>query len=53
MLIGLSTQNYPHFDILHVKIQPMVQKLAPWPRKVLLTKLLGKKRKNASFYVID
>ena len=53
MLIGLSTTKYPHFDILHAKIQPMVPKLAPWPRNVLVTKLLGKKCKNTSLYVID
>ena len=48
MLIGLSTPKYPHFDILHAKIRPMVPKLAPWPRKVLVTKFLGKKCKNTS-----
>ena len=52
MLIGLSTPKYPYFDILNVQIRPLVQKLPPWPRRVLRTKFLGKKRKNTSFYVM-
>ena len=27
-------QKLPHFDLLHFKIRPLVQKLAPWPRKL-------------------
>ena len=42
-------QKLPNFDLLHFKIRPLVQKLAPWPRKLQGTKLLGK---NSSYYVV-
>ena len=38
-----ALESFVHFDILHLKIRPSVQKLAPWPRKVKETKLLGQK----------
>ena len=41
-------QKLPHFDLLHFKIRPLVQKLVPWPKKLQGTRLLDKNSQSGS-----